>query len=484
MCIVEQKTYYQADGSPRLFESIRRCENAIGSGTCSDVNHTFADIVETRPEASSRIASSSRVESSSRADVIVTDSRGQTRVYRDLSRRSSQRTKTGRSKREEDRSSHEYRRAAPSPVFNTGRASPVSRTATPSSAPPRMSSFPSESAGRITPGGTAIYNVPTSNVPRVPVVERRPSPHTSRRVSFINPSNDTEPPTRSHHPNLSINTNNQRTTPTSPTRASPGLSQVHNLRPTPRHARKDSARDLPPRSSSLSNDENDKEYSSREFARSDARRQRAEEASQRRRQEDLQAAEDRQLDLEAEQHRSRLSEISRPARASFDGEPTSWSRHTSPPRRSYILEEVDREANSPRYASASPMAHRPSQRRPSYGRPSLHQDPINPSSSPPTAPTPTPRPHDTIRSRGLEVVEERRRARASPGGVSEEPRVRTYERERQYESVFEDLPSSGDRAGARAGGRVEGFYVSEGPARAARRRREGEREGRWREFWA
>lgn len=446
MCIVEQKTYYEADGSPRLFESIRRCENAVGSGTCLNVNHTFARIVETKPESSSRTGTSSRVESSSRADVVVTDNRGHTRVYRDLSRRSSQKNKSGRSKREEDRNPRDRRREAPSPISGPRRPSPIARNPTPNSAPPRMSSFPPslppESTGRVAEDGTAIYDYPTSNVPRTPIIERRPTTPGGRKVSFMSPEN--EPTDRPRRPSLAVNTGGRRSVNNSPTRASPGLSQIPKIR----HSRKDSARDLPRRDSSRE----DNEYPARESARDEARRQ----AAARRRQEDLQAAEDRELDREAERHRSRLADAFRPARTSLDSERSSWSRHTSPPRQSRMVEE-----QQPRYASASPMPSRSSLRRPSYGRPTLHQDPTIASQ----------RPSDAFLERGREVIEERRRSRLG----AEEQRTTLDDRDRRYEPVFEDFV---ERTSER------GYYVSEGPARLARRRKDKDRDERKKEFWS
>ncbi|KAM0718802.1 hypothetical protein Q7P37_005873 [Cladosporium fusiforme] len=351
MCIVEQKTYYQADGSPRISESIRRCENAIGLDVCLNVNYSVAKIVETRPEpsSSSRVASSSRTESSSKGHVIVTDSRGQTRVYHDLNRRSSQRNRSGRSRREEDRN----RDAVSSSAFNTERSSPVSRTATPNSAPPRMSSFPPTlgpaPSSRVTADGTAIYDYPTSDTRRVPIVERRPASPPRRKVSFKETPHDNDATDR-RRPGLSVNTGGRRSTNTSPTRSSPGLSQLPNLR----HARKDSARDLPPRSTSRE----DKEYTTRESAREEARRILAHAEASRRRQEDLRAAEDRELDLEAEraERGTRLVETLRPTRASIDSERSSRSRHTTPPRRQTYYPEDP----TPRYASSSPITSRPS----------------------------------------------------------------------------------------------------------------------------
>jgi hypothetical protein len=93
MCIVEQKTYLEADGNPRLIERIRRCEKAVAPGLCSNARQTFdtVRIVETKPETSS----------SSRKDEVVTDNNGRTRTYRDLGHRLSQKNKTSHSNRSE-----------------------------------------------------------------------------------------------------------------------------------------------------------------------------------------------------------------------------------------------------------------------------------------------------------------------------------------------------------------------------------------------
>jgi hypothetical protein len=337
MCIVEQKTYFDADGSPRLIERIRRCENAVGSGTCPNTKRTLdtVRIVETKPESSS----------SSRKDEVVTDNNGRTRTYRDLSRRSSQKHKTGHSKRADKRDSVDLQRPAPSSAFESRRASPMPRPGTPNSAPPTMSSFTrdgsSEPAIRFRPNGTAVYDAPPSllNMPRAPMNERLNTHPAERKVSF----EDDRP--RRHHPGPSNNTGARDSAMSSPTMASPGLSHL----PSIRHSRNDSARDLPrdlPIRDFVKPEREDKEYASREFSRETLRRQQAEAEAIRRRQEDLEAAEHKQLDLEAERARHRRPLLVDPPmqprrmpetlfphhRDGFlaDDEPSSWSRHTSP----------------------------------------------------------------------------------------------------------------------------------------------------------
>jgi hypothetical protein len=502
MCIVEQKTYFDADGSPRLIERIRRCENAVGSGTCPNTKRTLdtVRIVETKPESSS----------SSRKDEVVTDNNGRTRTYRDLSRRSSQKHKTGHSKRADKRDSVDLQRPAPSSAFESRRASPMPRPGTPNSAPPTMSSFTrdgsSEPAVRFRPNGTAVYDAPPSllNMPRAPMNERLNTHPAERKVSF----EDDRP--RRHHPGPSNNTGARDSAMSSPTMASPGLSHL----PSIRHSRNDSARDLPrdlPIRDFVKPEREDKEYASREFSRETLRRQQAEAEAIRRRQEDLEAAEHKQLDLEAERARHRRPLLVDPPmqprrmpetlfphhRDGFlaDDEPSSWSRHTSPPAPPRLPRPT---ANGgTRYASASPLptSSRSSLRRSAtYGRATIHQ--YHYPDSPPvvvsstsnniTSTNSSRRPSDSIRDRGREVIE-RERTRAA-AAATEELR-RAFEEggvgrdadfgvgARRWEPVFDEVEE-------RVSGR-EYYYVSEGPARQESRRRHGSwREDRKGDFWS
>jgi hypothetical protein len=486
MCIVEQKTYLEANGNPRLIERIRRCEKAVAPGTCSNTRQTFETVklVETKPESSS----------SSQKDEVVTDNNGRTRTYRDIGRHSSQKHKTSHSKRSEKRDSADLERPAPSPAFQPRRPSPASRPGTPNSAPPTMSSFTPEgySEPRLRQNGTAVYNLSPSmlTIPRAPMNERLNTRPAERKVSF-------EDDTPRRHPYAYSNDTGARDSAMpSPTMSSPGLSRL----PSIRHNRTDSARDIPFRDF-VKPEREDKEHAARELARETARRQRSEAESNRRRQEDfenrqrdLEAAENRQLDLEAERARNRLfvdPPVQQPQRRlpeSFfsyreslaDDEPASWSRHTSPsapPR-------VPRPTPATRFASASPL---PTSSRSSrtYGRTVVHQ--YHYPDSPPvvvsntTSTTSSRRPSDSIRERGREVIErERTRAAAAElqrAAEQQRPNSDVGAGPRRWEPVFDEYEE-------RVSGR-EYYHVSEGPARQESRRRHGSwREERKRDFWS
>jgi hypothetical protein len=499
MCVIEQKTYFDDDdGSSRLIERIRRCEKAVGSGTCPNTKRTLdkVRIVETKPESSS----------SSRKDEVVTDNNGRTRTYRDLSRRSSQKHKTGHSKRADKRDSADLQRPAPSSAFESRRASPMSRPDTPNSAPPTMSSFTrdgsSEPAVRFRPDGTAVYNAPPSllNITRAPMNERLNTHPAERKVSF----EDDGP--RRYHAGPSNTTGARDSATSSPTMASPGLSRL----PSIRHSRNDSARDIPIRAF-IKPEREDKEYASREFSRETLRRQQAEAEAIRRRQEDLEAAEHKQLDLEAERARNRRPLFVDPPvqprrmpetlfpnhRDGFlaDDEPSSWSRHTSAPAPPRLPRATPN--GGTRYASASPLptSSRSSLRRSAtYGRATVHQyhypdsPPVVVSSSNniTTSNNSSRRPSDSIRDRGREIIErERLRAAAATtedlrrafeeGGVGRDADFGVGAR--RWEPVFDEVEE-------RVSGR-EYYYVSEGPARQESRRRHGSwREERKRDFWS
>ena len=486
MCIVEQKTYLEANGNPRLIERIRRCEKAVGPGTCSNTRQTFdtVRIVEAKPESSS----------SSRKDEVVTDNNGRTRTYRDLGRRLSQKNKTSHSKRPEKRDSPDLYRPVPSPTLEPRKASPVLRPHTPNSAPPTMSSFARDGSSdpgvRFRQNGTAVYDAPPSllNIPRAPMNERLNTRPAERKVSF---EDDTP---RRHPYGLFSNTEARDSAMPSPTMSLPGLSRL----PSIRHNRNDSARDLHFRDF-VKPEREDGEYAARELARENSRRQKAETESDRRRQEDfehrqrdLEAAENRQLDLEAERARKRLlvdPPVQQPHRLpespfshrnSFvDDEPASWSRHTSPsapPR-------VPRPTPATRFASASPL---PTSARSSrtYGRTVVHQyhypdsPPVVVSNS--NSNTSSRRPSDSIRERGREVIErERTRAAAAElqRAVEQRPSSDVGAGPRRWEPVFDEFEE-------RVSGR-EYYYVSEGPARQESRRRHGSwREEMKRDFWS
>ena len=466
MCVVEQKTYYQPDGSQKAFDRVHRCDIAINSGIdlCSNATQTSgaARLVEVKPETTTS--------SSSSKNDIITENNGHTHIYRDVRRRASQKHKTGHSKHSKDRNPADGQPSSTSRVFetfNTRRASPASRPVTPSSAPPRMDSFPptlpSEPSVRVRSSGTAIYDLPPSlmNIPRAAENERRPADK-ARKVSFG------DGPSERRRPSLSLHTGARQHDP--PTKASPGLSRLPSLR----HKRTDSAHDVntprnvspPPR--------NDQEHAAREAARESARRQRALDEAILRRQEDLEAAEDRSLDREAERARyrrsfdplHRLPDTLHPPRSTTDSEHSSWSRHTSPP----APPSHPRPAQTrTRFASSSPLSAGSTHRHRNYGHATVHQYhyPDSPAVSVPASGSR--RPSDSIRERGREVIE-RERAKAANedslqnrAAAAAEEYIASPGTSQRWEPVFDEVDE-------RTGGR-EYYYVTEGSARQEIQRR-------------
>jgi hypothetical protein len=481
MCVVEQKTYYQPDGSQKAFDRVHRCDIAINSGIdlCPNATRTSgaARIVEVKPETTTS--------SSTRKNEIVTENNGHTHIYRPLGRRASQKHKTGHSKHSNDRNTTDGRSSSNSRVFetfNTRRASPASRPTTPISAPPRMDSFPPtlppEPSVRVRSSGTAVYDLPPSrfNVPRAADNERRPA-EKARKVSFG------DGPAESRRPSLSVHTGARDAAHDPPTRASPGLSRPGlSQLPSFRHKRTDSAHDVNTPRTTSPPPRNDQEYVAREAARETARRQRALDEAIRRRQEELEAAENRSLDREAERARyrrsfdplHRLPETSRPPRSTTDSDHSSWSRHTSPP----APPSHPRPAQTrTRFASSSPLSAGSSHRHRSYGQATIHHyhypdNPAVPASG-------SRRTSDAIRERGREVIE-RERAKAA-NEDSQQNRATAAAEEyiarpgtsQRWEAVFDEVD---ERTGSR-----EYYYVTEGSARSEIRRRRDRDDSRRRE---
>jgi hypothetical protein len=457
MCVVEQKTYYQSDGSQKAFDRVHRCDiaNQPGAPVCTNATRTSAAarIVEIKPETTAS--------SSLKKDEIVTDHNGRPRIYRDIHRRSSHKHKTGHSKRSDDRSSLDGHPST-SDTFKTRQPSPVPRPTTSSSAPPRMDSFPptirSEPSVRVNRSGTAVYDMPPSlSMPRASENERP-------KVSFDNdradrPRFERRPERR---PSLKVHIEGPRSADVPSMK--PGLSRLPSLRGT--HKRTDSAHDHPPRNPSPIRT-TDREYAVREAAREASRHQKAIDEAILRRQEDLEALENAQLDREAERARlrrsfdplDRLPDTLYPPRTTQEG---SWSRNTSPP----TLPSHSRPTQTrTRFASSSPLSPHTTHSRRNYGSTIVHQyhypDPT------PAASSSSRRPSDSIRDRGREVIE-RERARAAA-----DENARTSERIWESEPVFDEVEE-------RFSGR-EYYHVSEGSARSEIRRRRDRDDSRRRE---
>jgi hypothetical protein len=470
MCVVEQKTYYQPDGSQKAFDRVHRCDiaNQPGAPVCSNATRTSgaARIVEIKPETTAS--------SSLKKDEIVTDNNGRPRIYRDIGRRSSHKYKTGHSKRSNDRSSLDGRPSA-FDTFKTRQPSPVSRPTTPSSAPPRMDSFPptirSEPSVRVNRSGTAVYDsAPSLNMPRASDNERR-------KVSFEHDSTDRPRFERrpERRPSLKVQTGGPRSGDVPP--MTPGLSRLPSLRQT--HKRTDSAHDHPTRDPSPIR-RNDREYADREAAREASRRQKALDEAILRRQEDLEALENQQLDREAERaqvRRSfdplhRLPDTLYPPRTPQEG---SWSRNTSPP----TLPSHSRPAQTrTRFASSSPLSPHTTHRHRNYGHTVVHQYHYPDPPAPAPAASSSRRPSDSIRERGREVIE-RERARAAAAAAAAEDRYPADENARAGESHWQSEPVF-DEVEERISGR-EYYHVSEGSARSEIRRRRDRDDSRRRE---
>ena len=369
----------------------------------------------------------------------------------------------------------------------------MSRPDTPSSAPPRMTSFTPEhsSEPRFRPNGTAVYELPSSllDMPRATMNERPNTNAADRKVSFEDDAAGKAPNRHySGHPGNTGARDSTMPSPT-PTRASPGLSRL----PSIRHQRTDSARELP-----RDYVKPDHEHAAREFAREAARRQKAEAEASLRRQEDLEAAEDKQLDLEAERARNRrplfaAAELPRRRpeslfsnRDSLDNDhSSSWSRHTSPPAPPRLPRPAPATTGT-RFASASPLptSSRSSLRRSgtTHGRATIHHYhyPDSPPVVTSSSNNSSRRPSDSIRERGREVIE-RERVRAAAEdlrrAVEEGAGADMGAGARRWEPVFDEVEE-------RVSGR-EYYYVSEGPARQEIRRRHGSwRDEKKRDFWS
>lgn len=333
-----------------------------------------------------------------------------------------------------------------------------------------MSSFPqnfgSEPNVRVNARGAAVYDLPPSlNMPRASVNERQPTRPAEPRVSFQNDRADDVPPRRRPSP---VNVGGRRSANHSPTRVSPGLSRLPSLR---KDDRRDSGRYIPTRDS-FHSDRSDKEHAAREAAREASRQQKADEEATLRHMEAMEAAENRQLDLEAERAASRRDPSRRMPepfyshRTSLDSDRAPWSRHSSPPAPPRLPRPVHTGA---RFASSSPRpTHTTSVRRGS--RATVHQYHYPDS---PTAMT-SRRPSDSLRDRGREVIERERARAAAENFRSALDDGAGGER---FQPVF-------DEAEERVSGREYRYeYVSEGVARQKIQRRRERGDEMKREFW-
>lgn len=190
-------------------------------------------------------------------------------------------------------------------------------------------------------------------------------------------------------------------------------------------------------------DQNDRDEPGRESARETARRQRALDEAILRRQEDLEAAENRALDREAERARwqrssSRLHRLLKSQDLPsdpLDSEHNPYSRYTSPsvpPSSSHPIHARTR------FASSDPLSSQTTHRHRNYGHATVHQYHYpDPAPSNGNRPSIDRRPSDSIRDRGREVIE-RERAKVAAERRQSDNADNTRSNEAQWESVFDE----------------------------------------------
>lgn len=257
MCIIERKTYYHTNGREETIEKARPCHRAVGNRLCKHVERRSfeaARIVETKPSSSS----TTPPEKDREGYIVTEGTRGQQRMYRDLSKRSSNSSSIRRSATMSDRTTPvstpssasspsyvELKPEAPSPPAAAPGFPFGERTRTPySSSKPRPS---------FTKDGTATYEHPLSfDQPRAYDRERSASSNLEKESSFSSTTaevDEVDEPAlseRRRRPSISIDTTTRPTTSSSTTSAStssPGLSQLKSA------LRRDSGKDVDRRSS-------------------------------------------------------------------------------------------------------------------------------------------------------------------------------------------------------------------------------------------
>ena len=312
MCIIERKTYLHRDGRQETIETTKRCPRAVGSHLCRHIERRSVQqhqIVETRP-------STGRTSSDG---VIVTEGRdGCQRVYRDLSKRSSNSSSIRRSTTMSDRSPVSTPSSASSPFYEEVKPS----APTPPPAAPvfpfreRARTFsplsPPEPTRIITPEGTAIYDRPPSlELPRAINNERPSTSAGERRSSVSSTQAEVDEPEETSssrprlRPSIRIDTSARPSrSSSSPSVESPGLSSLPRVGSLRRDSgRRDSGKEMPRRDSKKP-DRN----------RSDSDRQRRTEQERHRRDEDERQARLERARLDASDRRqSAREELAREA---------------------------------------------------------------------------------------------------------------------------------------------------------------------------
>lgn len=257
MCVIERKTYFHDDGRQETIEKTRPCHRAVGKHLCRHVERRsfeVARVVETKPSSSSTTPPRN-----DRDGYIVTEgSRGQQRLYRDLSKRSSNSSSVRRSTTMSDRTTPvstpssasspsyvEVKPEAPSPPPAAPGFPFTERTRTPYSSSRPLPSF--------TKDGTAIYDRPPSlDQPRAFDNERPSSRQLEKESSFssttaeVDDADEPTMPSRRHRPSVSFDSTARPATSSSTASgsvSSPGISQLKSA------LRRDSGRDVDRKSS-------------------------------------------------------------------------------------------------------------------------------------------------------------------------------------------------------------------------------------------
>ncbi|KAK5167063.1 uncharacterized protein LTR77_007793 [Saxophila tyrrhenica] len=233
MCVIEKRLYSYQDGRQRTIESTKYCRRAVGTRVCNRVERRSvqpAQIVERRP---------STADGPSTGSYIVTEGAGgRTRVYRDLSNRSSNSSSVRRSNTSE-RSPISIPSTNSSPSVATTRTSAFSPPDTAPSPPfmqerTRAPYPPPDPAQIIRPDGTAIYDRPPSlEMPRATDNERprRRRESDSSMTAEVDDSQPPSPPQPRRRPSVRIDTTHRPSSSSSrPNVASPGLSELPDPR--------------------------------------------------------------------------------------------------------------------------------------------------------------------------------------------------------------------------------------------------------------
>ena len=519
MCIIERKTYIYP-GEERTVETPRRCPRASGSRLCNRVDYKSVQPVRVVE------ASPSKDFNNSSDGVIVTEGRdGRHRVYRDLSKRSSNSSSIRRSNTMSDRSpistpssasspSHvEVKPEAPTPPPAAPGFPFPERTRMPY--PPPLS--PLDPGMIVTPDGTAVYDRPPSlDSPRAVDNERPRTSHADRRSSVSSTTaevdDSVEPgPSRPKYrgPGISIDTTFRPSTSSSSLSfESPGLSNLLRVS----SLRRDSVRETP-RRDSRRKPERRRTDSDHQHCQSRA------EEDRRRRQDEEEEEEERQARIErgrlAESDRRQSARVEMAREASRERHRQETAAALEGSQRDFLEEdpiELQREAELAQMArerAATTARQRDSDQAQRHADDQLRSDADahaqyygardlgSPRASLPRrttrdsytfVPSPTlsarspfsgtgqpvihqhisarSRDSQTIRERGEEVIA-REQARAATERLGSALRGMSMD-----DPIYDDEYEL-----------VDEYYVGEGQDRRRRRRRDGERERRQQQFW-